>query len=184
MDPREALLAYLYGVYGTIEERDGEKVGVLNSITELMGAEKIPAGLFRSPESAKLSAIVFSNAATIAKFNRMGYLAGIRPEGLRMIRAGAIFDRRPGMLAPIPFALDIASEDYASLWPGVGETWSLELEIFHNPLADHPLPFELLPECSHWFVDENGDISTKACHKNNIMSSHTQVYGEGDGDFV
>lgn len=172
---REALMAYLYGAYGTIEERDGDRVGVMKSITELMGEEKIPAGLFRSPESVKLSAVVFSNAATIAKFNRMGFLAGIRPPGLRMVRAGAIFDRRPGVLEPIPFSLDIASEEYAALWPGIGEFWSLELEVFHNPIAENRFPFDLLPECTHWFVDQDGDISAKARYEHSILSSHTQI---------
>jgi hypothetical protein len=172
---REALMAYLYGAYGTVEERDGERVGAMKSISELMGDEKIPAGLFRSPESAKLSAIVFSNAATIAKFNRMGFLAGVRPPSIRMVRAGAIFDRRPGALEPIPFLLDIASEEYAALWPGIGESWSLELEVFHNPLAATPFPLDLLPECTHWFVDQDGDVGARARYEHSILSSHTQI---------
>jgi hypothetical protein len=181
---REALIAYLYGVYGQVEEREGERVGVLRHIDELLGADKIPAGLFSQHENASLSAVIFSNAATIAKFNRMGYLAGVRPPGIRIMRAGSIFDRRLGALQPIPFSMDIGTEDYASLWPGLGETWSLELEVFHNPSATIPFPFELLPECSHWFVDENGDITTRAYHKNNIISSVTTIWSDNDKDFT
>jgi len=169
---REALMAYLYGVYAVVEGEGLERVGVLKTVTELLGAEKIPAGLFSNPENSKLSAIVFSNAATIAKFNRMGFLAGIRPPGLKMMRFGTIFDRRPGIFDPIPFGLDVVSDEYAALWPGVGETWSLELEVFHNPMADHPFPHDLLPECSQWF-QESGEIRCAARYQHSILSSRT-----------
>ena len=179
---REALMAYLYGISVTVEDSGGEPVGVIQTITELLGAEKIPAGLFRNPENTNISAIVFSNAATIAKFNRMGFLAGIRPSGLRMIRFGAIFDRRSGALEPIPFELDIASDEYEALWTGVGETWSLELEVFHNPMATHRFPYDLLPECTQWF-DHDGEIGCVARHEHSILSSRTVVLGGSDGDF-
>lgn len=132
---------------------------------------EMPAGLFRSPENVDLSAIGFSNAGTIAKFNRMGILAGIRPRGLRMIRAGAIFDRRPGVLEPIPFPLDFSSDEYAALSPSVGESWSLKLEVFHNPVAENPLPFDLRPECTHWYVDRNGDVSRRPGESRGPVSS-------------
>lgn len=178
---REALMAYLYGVYGVVEEDTCGRHAVMRTVTELLGDEKIPAGLFRDPANADLSAVIFSNAATISKFNRMGFLAGIRPPGVRMVRAGAIFDRRPGSLEPIPFRLDVGSEEYASLWPGVGETWSLELEIFHNPRATVIFPYELLPECTHWF-EQNDEIRCRARYENSILSSRTFVSHEADAD--
>jgi hypothetical protein len=177
---REALMAYLYGAYAIVEETNGKRAGIMHAIEELQGEDKIPAGLFRRPESAKLSAIVFSNAATIAKFNRMGFLAGVRPPGLHMFRAGSIFDRRPGRLEPIPFFFDISSAEYTALWPGSGETWSLEMDVFHNPLAEHPFPYELLPECSHWMVDADGDIGARAFHQHTILSSRTQIFMESE----
>jgi len=179
---REALMAYLYGIYVVVEGEGKERAGVLKTVSELLGTERIPAGLFCDQKNANLSAIVFSNAATIAKFNRMGFLAGVRPPGLRMIRFGTIFDRRPGIFDPIPFNLDVASDDYAALWPGVGETWSLELEVFHNPIASNPFPYDLLPECTHW-IEQAGEIGCIARYEHSILSSRTLVVGGNDEEF-
>jgi hypothetical protein len=179
---REALMAYLYGTYGVVEGEGEDRKGVVKTVTELLGAEKIPAGLFRDPANASLSAVVFSNAATIAKFNRMGFLAGIRPPGLRMIRTGAMFDRRPGVLDPIPFSLEVGSKEYMALWPGIGESWSLELEVFHNPLATQAFPYKLLPECSHWF-EQDGEINCRARYEHSILSSRTMVVSVSDKNF-
>lgn len=120
------------------------------------------------------SAVLFSNAATIAKFNRMGFLAGARPEGVSITTTGLLFDRTPGALEPIDFSLDIASPEYAALWPETGETWSLELKVYHNPLARHPLPFELLPECTHWF-ERGGEIICAAFHEKTVLASTSHV---------
>jgi hypothetical protein len=81
---------------------DGAKA-IGTTIHKLLGEDEIPAGLFRDPSMEYLSGIIFSNAATIAKFNRMGYLAGWQPGDLRMIRQGILFDRTPGALEPIDF---------------------------------------------------------------------------------
>jgi hypothetical protein len=89
--------------------------------------------LYRDPGLAHLSAIISSNAAMLGKFNRMGFLAGWRPPGLRMTRRGLLFDRTPGALEPINFSFVVGSEEYQALWPW-GEAWCQELEVFHNPL--------------------------------------------------
>lgn len=123
---REALPSYLYGVYPHVTDGPAGPVAAGSPVKTLLGRDKIPAGLFRDPEMAHLSAVIFSNAVTLGKFNRMGYLAGFRPKGLRMIREGILCDRTPGALKAIPFKLDILSEEYERLWrrrslvPGAG----------------------------------------------------------------
>ena len=77
-----------------------------------------------------------------------------------MIRSGILFDRTPGALEPIDFNLSVASDEYQALWPW-GEAWCQELEVFHNPLATHPIPFDLIPGATHWF-ERGGDIATLA----------------------
>ena len=67
-----------------------------------------------------------------------------------MVRHGILFDRTPGALEPIQFKHNILSEEYAKLWPW-GEGWCQELEVFHNPLADCPMSFDLAPGATHWF---------------------------------
>lgn len=176
---REALPTYLYGLRADIEGEGKERRAVGTPITNLTGKHGIPAGLFRDPDFAHLSAVIFSNAATLAKFNRMGFLAGWRPPGLTMIRSGILFDRTPGALEPIDFKLSVASDEYQALWPW-GEAWCQELEVFHNPLATHPIPFDLIPGATHWF-ERDGDIMCSTIWANSVLSSVTRLHMAGEG---
>jgi hypothetical protein len=170
---REALPTYLYGLRADVEGEGAQRRAIGTPINNLTGKHGIPAGLFRDPDFAHLSAVIFSNAATLAKFNRMGFLAGWRPPGLSMIRRGILFDRTPGALEPIDFELSIDSSEYQALWPW-GEAWCQELEVFHNPLATHPIPFDLIPGATHWF-ERDGDVECSTIWANSVISSITYL---------
>jgi hypothetical protein len=170
---REALPSYLYGVHPEVVDGPGGPHAIGPSVAVLRGKDQIPAGLFCDPAMAHLSAILFSNAGTISKFNRMGFLAGWRPPGLSMVRDGHLFDRTPGALQSIPFELDILSDEYAAMWPG-GEAWCQELDVYHNPLASHPIPFALLPGATHWF-ETDGEIACQSMWQWSVLSSVTHV---------
>jgi len=103
----------------------------------------------------------------------MGFLAGWRPPGLEMIRRGILFDRTPGALEPIDFELTVGSDEYQSLWPW-GEAWCQELEVFHNPRAAHPIPFDLIPGATHWF-ERDGDVECSTIWANSVLSSITHL---------
>lgn len=177
---REALPSYLYGIHAQVAHGPAGRVAAAESVHTLRGADAIPAGLFRDPAMAHLSAVIFSNAATMAKFNRMGFLAGWRPPGVKMIRQGIIFDRRPNAFEPIPFAMDVLSEEYEALWPG-GEAWCQELEVLHNPLATHPIDFDLIPGATHWF-EQDGEIICSTIWEHSVLSSMTHLRLEQDPD--
>jgi hypothetical protein len=170
---REALPTYLYGVRADVEDDGPKRRAVGTAISNLTGKNAIPAGLFRDPSFAHLSAVLFSNAGTMAKFNRMGFLAGWRPPGLSMIRRGILFDRTPGALEPIDFDLEVGSQEYDALWPW-GEAWCQELEVFHNPLASHPIPLGLIPGATHWF-ERDGEVECSTIWANSVISSVTQL---------
>jgi hypothetical protein len=170
---REALPSYLYGVHAEVVSGPDGPRAFETPINTLLGEDQIPAGLFRDASMSHLSGIISTNAATLGKFNRMGYLAGWRPPGLRMIREGILFDRDPGALEAIPFKLDILSEEYAALWDG-GEAWCQELEVYHNPLADNPIDFALLPGATHWF-EENGETICSTIWENSVLASITSL---------
>lgn len=170
---REALPTYLYGLRADIEGEGDQRRAVGTPIAKLTGKHGIPAGLFRDPDFAHLSGVIFSNAATIAKFNRMGFLAGLRPPGLKMIRRGILLDRTPGVLKPIPFELSVDSPEYHALWPW-GEAWCQELEVFHNPLATHPIPFDLIPGATHWF-ERDEDVECCTVWANSVLASITYL---------
>jgi hypothetical protein len=170
---REALPTYLYGIRADVEEDGKQRRAIGRPIANLTGKHAIRAGLFRDQSFRHLSAVIFSNGATLAKFNRMGFLAGWRPPGLTMVRQGILFDRSPRALEPIPFEISVDSPEYEALWPW-GEAWCQELEVYHNPSAAHPIPFDLIPGATHWF-ERDGDIECSTIWANSVLASITHV---------
>ncbi|WP_286800105.1 hypothetical protein [Pseudomonas sp. UBA4034] len=170
---RQALIAYLYGEYATTQVIDGVKQLVRVNVENLLGSKKTPAGLFRFPENAVLSAIIFSNGCSLAKFGRV-LVSITQNDEFTNTRFGKIFNRTPGALEGLPFCLDVTSPEYRALWPQGYEPWSAELEIFHNPLAEHPLSREILPEATHWFVRDQETIC-EAFYETQILHSLTLV---------
>ncbi|MPZ35928.1 MAG: hypothetical protein GEV13_34060, partial [Rhodospirillales bacterium] len=82
-------------------------------------------------------------------------------------------DKATVMLEPKTASLDVLSTEYAALWPG-GEAWCQELEVYHNPMASHPIDFELVPGATHWF-EKDGVIQCEAYFECSVMSSVTRV---------
>ncbi|HGH4659916.1 hypothetical protein FHW31_000043 [Enterobacter asburiae] len=169
---RESLPTYLYGQTAhTVKTSKGIKAAAL-SIEQLIGHENIPAGLFNHPEMENLSAILFSNAGTLPKFQRMAIQAEFSSPVVKARRVGILFDRTEGALEPIDFDLDIQSPEYINLCDGK-EFWCFELEVFHNPNAAHPMPHDFLPGATHWF-EHNGEIICETQWKNQVLASVTE----------
>jgi len=130
---RTALSEYLYGRRIRLVEEDGVKKVVNEKIKTHKWEEKeIPSNYFGLPDSEYISAVLFTNAATITKFNRMGKLAGLGSKAVRLIRTGYLFNPDPDALEPIQFSMDVDAPDYEELW-------SDSLMMFHNPNALHPV---------------------------------------------
>jgi hypothetical protein len=147
-----ALELYLYGQnYSWYHEVSGELVVVPEGIDKHQhGAKQIPSGFFAQPDTEHISAVLFSNSATISKFNRMGFQAGCRPEGLGMIRAGSRYNHTPHATEPLPFSY-VVGHPSAPV-----ETWAEGLSMFHNPRALVPVPQVLFPGIAHhWLDDQN-----------------------------
>lgn len=176
---REALIGYLYGMHAEVIDVDGRRSAAAVAATHLLGATAFPAGLFRNDTHSELSAVIFSNACSIGKFNRVGVSAGASTTGLRYVRLGMFFDRTPGALEGIPFCLDVTSAGYRALWPQGYEPWSAELEVFHNPYARHPVPRETVPEATHWF-ERDGEMVCAAHYETSVLWSQTMVQSDSD----
>lgn len=176
---REALLGYLYGMSAEVIEVDGERVAKAGEASRLLGTSGFPAGLFRNDAHAGLSAVIFTNACTVGKFNRVAISAGAPDHGLRYVRYGKFFDRRAGALDGIPFCLDVASDEYRGLWPQGYEPWCAELEVLHNPFARHSLPVELLPEATHW-IEIDDELVCLSHYATNILWSGTLIQNQAD----
>jgi hypothetical protein len=155
-------------------EIDGCLRAVAMPRRQLLGPSQFPAGLFSDPRHSELSAVIFSNACSIAKLNRVLASGLGAPEGVRYTRIGAFFDRTPGALRSVPFCLDVTSDEYRRLWPQGYEPWSAELEVIHNPYAKHPVQFGLLPEATHWF-EEDGEKVCRSFYATSILWSKTLI---------
>lgn len=171
---REALMCYLYGYHAQTAEILGEVSTFAIEIERLLGDQNIPAGPFRTGVTPGLSAVIFTNTGTVAKFNRVAVSGGYQSKGYRYMRIGRFYDLRPGAVEGIPFCLDVATPEYRKLWKHIYEPWCADLEVFHNPLADIPLPPALLPEATHWVV-ENGEIQRRYHYETSILTSRTWI---------
>lgn len=171
---REGLIGYLQGFGATTAEVDGQMQAVPMLADHLLGPARFPAGLFSNAQHSELSAVIFTNACSIAKLNRVAISGGGAPEGFRYTRVGNFFDRTPGALKGIPFCFDITSAEYRGLWPHGYEPWTAEMEVFHNPYARHPVSVDLLPEATHWF-EQAGEWMCSSVYEASILWSQTLI---------
>ena len=128
-----ALWPYLYGHRVGWDMVDGELVvRAEKNAAHVYGNKVIPSGFFDLPGAENVSAILFSNAGTLAKFDRMGVAAGFAAAGHHYVRLGVRLNPDPNAMQGITFYSKIDAETYE-------EAWSDELQLFHNPNAKHPL---------------------------------------------
>lgn len=137
-----ALVEYLYGIRQVERiNAEGRPEIVSERVAEYRWGDKtpIPAGFFLLPDSENISAVLANPSGTLAKFNRMGFLAGFGDRDIKMLRGG---DCYKGSLTPERFYAEVHSPDYA-------ETWCEGLSVYHNPQARIPLPRETFPCAAH-----------------------------------
>lgn len=164
---RTALSEYLYGRrIRLIETEEGKEI-VDEKIEKHIWEEKeIPSSFFSLPDAENISAILFCNAATITKFNRMGKLAGLGSKDVKLIRHGYLFNPDPKAFEPIPFAVDVDSPDYE-------ESWSDSIMMYHNPKAKHPVNPDWFSTISHTWLDEQEDEFRGYHQPYDVLSSIT-----------
>ncbi|STX41495.1 Uncharacterised protein [Legionella donaldsonii] len=141
---RVALAIYLYGLESKIE--DG--VSTLYQVPKhKWKGKKIESGFFFNSQYSKyISGVLFSNQATLTKFNRMGKLAGLGSSSIKMIRMSFLLDDNPNALLPLMEYKDIDASDYE-------ESWSEGLVIYHNPNALFPLNINAFNDICNVFYD-------------------------------
>jgi hypothetical protein len=113
----------------------------------VVGGKIVPANFFAQPDTRHVSAVLFSNAGTMAKFNRMGVLAGFGDPNVRLLRKGGFNDPAPGAVDEIPFEMNIEDPDNR-------ERWADEIEIYHNPNALVTLPEEIFEGTAQFFLED------------------------------
>jgi len=110
--------------------------------------KEIPSGFFSLPGAEHISAVIFGNTGTVAKFNRLGYLNDHgRDADLVMIRRGVCYDHTHSDV-PAAFSYTVGEPDAPV------EAWGQGLSVYHNPNAVTPLPLKLLPLAYHYHDGE------------------------------
>lgn len=148
---QSALWPYLYGHRIDWEMVDGElRTWAVKNPQHVYGGKSVPSGFFDLPGAENISAVLFSNAGTIAKFDRIGVTAGFGAPRHMYHRFGFRFNPAPNAMVGIPFVEDVADPNYV-------EGWSDELQIFHNPNALIPLDHTWLSGLAQFYFDKNGN---------------------------
>lgn len=139
-----ALPFYLYGV------RLMTTVGPDNQLVDtfvpggdhVVGGKVVPTNFFAQPDTEHISGVLFSNAGTVSKFNRMGVRAGFGDPWVSLVRQGTLIDPAMGYASLAAFDIDVEH-------PGYEEGWADELILYHNPHAFHPVLEALFPDITH-----------------------------------
>lgn len=152
---KPALEEYLYG--GTFEIVKDVEGNVSNRLIPFEGGS---LGFFGLPDADNVSAVIFSNVGTIAKFNRMGKIAGFGSNNVKIIQIAEIFNPDPKADKSMPFASLVEQGKHT-------EYWDSGINIYHNPNAKYPLNINMFPYAVHNFLKDNRmvtDMDTSKIH--------------------
>ena len=124
---------YLYGYeYGFERSNDGSIIPKSKKITSFeWGGKNVDTCFFDLPGSENVSAVLLVNSGTLAKFNRMGKIAGLGSKRVTMSRVGFCYNSDPKSVMPIPFSFKIDER--------INETWAEGARLYHNPHAKYPV---------------------------------------------
>lgn len=170
-----AIEDYLYGVRASWKKDEQGTLDVTETpITEHeWKGKRIPSGFFNLPDAENVSAVLFSNSATLSKFNRMAKLAGFGNREVMIFRVGNIHNPDPNATEPLPFKAEVTPGKYS-------ENWSEGVRVFHNPRALIPIPDDLFEGCSQHFFEKGRRVAILP--RNFIYASKTFLFAPGDQD--
>lgn len=139
-------------LYGQRQSADWARDGALEIHTEEIeshssGDKTIPSNFFGQPGTEHISAVVFSNSGTHAKFTRMGYQQGFGTDHFDVIRRGFCY-------APDPDARDPSYFSYSLALPPLVESWGQGLVVHHNPNALIPLPKDFFHDALQAYIED------------------------------
>ncbi len=169
---QSSLWPYLYGHRIEYElVNDQLVVGTKKGYDHVYGDKVVPTGFFELPGAEYISAVLFSNAGTLSKFDRMGVGAGFGAANHRYFRFGLRLNPDPNAVEGNPFMDEILA--------GHDESWAEELQLFHNPNARNPLPQRSLPGVTEHFFRNGQPISYS--YGKPVLGSRTLIMHLTDG---
>lgn len=166
-----SLTNYLYGEfeYPTYNEHGILEVKSISLKEHKLNGKNIPSNFFEQPESENISAVIFCNSGTFAKFKRMGYQEDYRSSFMKIMREGECYDSDPNASLPLKFCYDLDN-------PPVKETWGQGMVVCYNPNAMVPLPKDFFDDALQTYY-KNGKIYSDIPMPFFPYNSKTQVIG-------
>ncbi|WP_307449051.1 hypothetical protein [Paenibacillus sp. V4I3] len=144
-----SLIQYLYGQKDTVvEDSEGKKSIETSPLSEhRSGSKVIPSGFFSLPDTENISAIIYTNAGTVAKFKRLGFHYGYFTRYSKIMRIGTCYDPDPNAYEPQTFTYDLSEREI--------EPWGEGLVVCYNPHAKYPLPRSFFVEAAEYYIEGN-----------------------------
>ncbi len=142
-----ALSRYLYGLdHAASWDVSGSLQVDTSPVTEhKVGTKTIPSGFFSQPGAENVSAILFTNSGTNAKFSRMGYQHGYGCEVIDIMRSGYCFNPEPSAMDPTFFSYNLDEPPFV-------ETWGQGLVVLHNPNCTNPVSHEFFVDAVQCYL--------------------------------
>jgi hypothetical protein len=179
--PDGLLAVYLYGSRNVAYHAEDGKLTVTAQTVEqhTWRSRSIVSGLFRQPEAANLAGVLFSNAHTVAKFNRIGTELGLAAPDTALTRFGTCYDFAPDASKPDFFAYVVGDRPDEEQ-----ETFEESLHLFVNPWATVPLAPEAFPGVTRYELSENGVLEATFPISFRPFVSKTAVFDQKGADVL
>ena len=144
-----SLTQYLYGLRTSAGWTPEGTLLINTDVVEshTYGDKMIPSNFFEYSGTEYVSAVMFTNSGTHAKFTRMGYQEGFGVEHFDVSRSGYCHN-------PDPDAMDPTYFEYSLAEPPLVEPWGQGLVVNHNPNALFPLPMGYFPEALEGYIED------------------------------
>lgn len=137
------------------------------------------SGLFRQPEAANLAGVLFSNAHTVAKFNRIGAERGLAAPDTALTRFGTCHNFAPDASKRnlVAYVVGDRSEEER-------ETFEESLRLFVTPWATVPLSTEAFPGVTCYKLSANRVLETTSPVSFRPFVSKTVVFEQKGADML
>ncbi len=149
-----ALSGYVYGVQHSWHLTKEAKLVVEAAAVETheIGGKRIPSNFFARPGTEHVSAVLFTNTGTTAKFARMGYQSGVANDTVHMLRMGYSFTPDADAMDPAWFSYDLDHPPFV-------EPWGQGIVVLHNPRCLRPLQPEFFHDVVQTHVKDGRVVS-------------------------
>ncbi len=171
----ESLRKYLYGIsHSASWNGDGKlRIDWTSVSAHKIGDKIISSNFFAHPDTNYISAVLFTNSGTHAKFSRMGYQNGFGCETIDIIRSGFCFN-------PDQNAMDSSFFSYNLQEPPFVEPWGQGLVALHNPNCLHRVPRNFFVNSFQHHIEGNGIKSEYMGSDWHPFSSKTHILHLGE----